>query len=248
MHAETIGATRRLLSGGDLAVCPDRGLPYLPVPTPTPSKGISVFFGLMVTLGRRHHMNHASERPGAHPFPRAEAGDLVQIGEVEGMVSELTALSTSQAGDAPGSRGHPTQCAGGGRQGGQPDAAGGGEGVALLTRVTIGYDAPGVRCTPCRELAARRCTLLNQDEPPLVRQLNLQDWYVEYELQVRDEGDLLPAVVKTELHGHIQDVFNEFGGRSCPPTSSPSRSRRCWWPGNTGISRPRSLLGGSRRQ
>ena len=67
------------------------------------------------------------------------------------------------------------------------------------------------------ELAARRCQQLNQAEPPLVRQLNLQDWYVEYELQVRMKDGLLPAVAKTELHGHIQDVFNEFGVQIMSP-------------------------------
>ena len=87
------------------------------------------------------------------------------------------------------------------------------------------------------ELAARRCTRLNQDEAPLVRQLHLQDWYVEYELQVRMKASELPAVVKTELHGHIQDVFNEFGVQIMSPTSLPSRNRLCWWPGSSGIRR-----------
>ena len=47
--------------------------------------------------------------------------------------------------------------------------------------------------------------------------LKLQDWYVEYELQVRMKASELPAVVKTELHGHIQDVFNEFGVQIMSP-------------------------------
>jgi hypothetical protein len=92
--------------------------------------------------------------------------------------------------------------------------------VALLTKVTIGYDT--LASGTCHAGAGRAALhRLNQDEA-LVRQLHLQDWYVEYELQVRMKASELPAVVKTELHGHIQDVFNEFGVQIASPTRCPA--------------------------
>jgi hypothetical protein len=63
------------------------------------------------------------------------------------------------------------------------------------------------------ELAAHRTPAVDVRQPILVRQLKLQDFYVEYELQV----NTLPVNLLTALHGHIQDVFNEFGVQIMSP-------------------------------
>lgn len=67
------------------------------------------------------------------------------------------------------------------------------------------------------KLAASRTSGINRDIPPLVRQLALQDWYVAYELQVRLKAGESLAGVRSTLHGHIQDVFNEFGVQIMSP-------------------------------
>ncbi|WP_338887403.1 mechanosensitive ion channel family protein [Aeromonas rivipollensis] len=216
LHAETIGATRRLLSVVIWLFALTVAYPYLPGADSDAFKGISVFFGLMVTLGSAGIMNHAMSGLVLIYSRALRPGDLVQIGEVEGMVSELNALSTKLVTRQDHEVTLPNAVVVGGKVVNLTRLAGE-KGVALLTKVTIGYDAPWRQVHAMLELAARRCTMLNQSEPPLVRQLNLQDWYVEYELQVRMKADLLPAVVKTELHGHIQDVFNEFGVQIMSP-------------------------------
>ncbi len=216
LHAETIGATRRLLSVVIWLFALTVAYPYLPGADSDAFKGISVFFGLMVTLGSAGIMNHAMSGLVLIYSRALRPGDLVQIGEVEGMVSELNALSTKLVTRQDHEVTLPNAVVVGGKVVNLTRLAGE-KGVALLTKVTIGYDAPWRQVHAMLELAARRCTMLNQTEPPLVRQLNLQDWYVEYELQVRMKADLLPAVVKTELHGHIQDVFNEFGVQIMSP-------------------------------
>ena len=161
-------------------------------------------------------MNHAMSGLVLIYSRALRPGDLVQIGEVEGMVSELNALSTKLVTRQDHEVTLPNAVVVGGKVVNLTRLAGE-KGVALLTKVTIGYDTPWRQVHAMLELAARRCTRLNQDEAPLVRQLNLQDWYVEYELQVRMKASELPAVVKTELHGHIQDVFNEFGVQIMSP-------------------------------
>ncbi|WP_349921822.1 mechanosensitive ion channel family protein [Aeromonas veronii] len=216
LHAETIGATRRLLSVVIWLFALAVAYPYLPGADSDAFKGISVFFGLMVTLGSAGVMNHAMSGLVLIYSRALRPGDLVQIGDVEGMVTELNALSTKLVTRQEHEVTLPNAVVVGGRVTNLTRLAGS-KGVALLTKVTIGYDTPWRQVHAMLELAARRCKLINQDEPPLVRQLNLQDWYVEYELQVRMKGDLLPAPVKTELHGHIQDVFNEFGVQIMSP-------------------------------
>ncbi len=216
VHAETIGATRRLLSVVIWLFALTVAYPYLPGADSDAFKGISVFFGLMVTLGSAGIMNHAMSGLVLIYSRALRPGDLVQIGDVEGMVTELNALSTKLVTRQEHEVTLPNAVVVGGRVTNLTRLAGD-KGVALLTKVTIGYDTPWRQVHAMLELAARRCQLINQTEPPLVRQLNLQDWYVEYELQVRMKGDLLPAPVKTELHGHIQDVFNEFGVQIMSP-------------------------------
>ncbi len=216
LHAETIGATRRLLSVVIWLFALTVAYPYLPGADSDAFKGISVFFGLMVTLGSAGIMNHAMSGLVLIYSRALRPGDLVQIGEVEGMVSELNALSTKLVTRQDHEVTLPNAVVVGGKVVNLTRLAGE-KGVALLTKVTIGYDTPWRQVHAMLELAARRCTRLNEDEAPLVRQLNLQDWYVEYELQVRMKANELPAVVKTELHGHIQDVFNEFGVQIMSP-------------------------------
>ena len=216
LHAETIGATRRLLSVVIWLFALTVAYPYLPGANSDAFKGISVFFGLMVTLGSAGIMNHAMSGLVLIYSRALRPGDLVQIGEVEGMVTELNALSTKLVTRQDHEVTLPNAVVVGGRVTNLTRLAGD-KGVALLTKVTIGYDTPWRQVHAMLELAARRCQQLNQAEPPLVRQLNLQDWYVEYELQVRMKDGLLPAVAKTELHGHIQDVFNEFGVQIMSP-------------------------------
>jgi small-conductance mechanosensitive channel len=216
LHAETVGATRRLLSVVIWLFALTVAYPYLPGANSDAFKGVSVFFGLMVTLGSAGIMNHAMSGLVLIYSRALRPGDLVQIGEVEGMVTELSALSTKLVTRQDHEVTLPNAVVVGGKVVNLTRLAGE-KGVALLTKVTIGYDTPWRQVHAMLELAARRCERLNQEEAPLVRQLNLQDWYVEYELQVRMKAGLLPAVVKTELHGHIQDVFNEFGVQIMSP-------------------------------
>lgn len=216
LHAETVGATRRLLFVVIWLFALTVAYPYLPGADSDAFKGISVFFGLMVTLGSAGIMNHAMSGLVLIYSRALRPGDLVQIGEVEGMVTELNALSTKLVTRQDHEVTLPNAVVVGGQVVNLTRLAGE-KGIALLTKVTIGYDTPWRQVHAMLELAARRCQLLNQTEVPLVRQLNLQDWYVEYELQVRMKGDLLPALVKTKLHGHIQDVFNEFGVQIMSP-------------------------------
>ena len=69
----------------------------------------------------------------------------------------------------------------------------------------------------CWLLAAGRTPNLLQTPVPVVRQLRLQDWYIEYELNVFMRPDALKYDVLNELHSHIVDVFNEYGVQIMSP-------------------------------
>ncbi|XLM23383.1 hypothetical protein MKD33_21160, partial [Chromobacterium piscinae] len=59
LHAETVGATRRLAAVVLWLFALIVAYPYLPGAGSDAFKGVSVFFGLMVTLGSAGLMNHA---------------------------------------------------------------------------------------------------------------------------------------------------------------------------------------------
>jgi len=89
--------------------------------------------------------------------------------------------------------------------------------LRVATQVTIGYDTPWRQVHAMLLEAARLTSGIAETPPSRVLQTNLQDFYVEYTLLVSIEEPRYRAVILSELHGHIQDVFNEHGVQIMSP-------------------------------
>ncbi|WP_293766099.1 mechanosensitive ion channel domain-containing protein [uncultured Aquitalea sp.] len=216
MHAETIGATRRLVSTVLWLFALTVAYPYLPGANTDAFKGMSVFFGLLVTLGSAGIMNHAMSGLVLVYSRAMRPGDFVRVGDVEGVVTELSALSTKIKTRNDHEITVPNAVVVGGKVENFSRTQDG-VGMMITTTVTIGYDTPWRQVKAMLELAARRTRLIDQRLPMRVRMLALQDFYVEYELQARGLPGQLSHDVRSELHGHIQDIFNEFGVQIMSP-------------------------------
>lgn len=216
LHRETVGATRKLISVMVWLFALSAAYPFLPGANSLAFKGISIFFGLMLTLGSAGVMNHAMSGLVLIYSRALRKGDVIRIADNEGQVSEVGMLATKiitrenyivTVPNAVVVSGKITNLS----------AQNPGGGVNLTTSITIGYDTPWRQVHAMLELAASRTEGVDHQSPPLVRQLSLMDWYIAYELQVR----LLPgeslAGVKSRLHSHIQDVFNEFNVQIMSP-------------------------------
>jgi small-conductance mechanosensitive channel len=90
-------------------------------------------------------------------------------------------------------------------------------GVRIATKVTIGYDAPWRQVHAMLLLAAERTGGLLRESAPRVLQTALHDFYVEYTLLVAVAEPARRALVLSELHANIQDVFNENGVQIMSP-------------------------------
>ena len=90
-------------------------------------------------------------------------------------------------------------------------------GVSVPTKLTIGYDAPWRQVQSMLLLAAERTQTIAREVPPRVMQTALLDFYVEYTLLVRVADPAKRLAMLGELHGHIQDVFNEHGVQIMSP-------------------------------
>ena len=85
------------------------------------------------------------------------------------------------------------------------------QGLILHTSVTIGYDAPW-RTVHDLLIAAARATAYILPEPqPFVFQTALNDFYVSYEINAYTDEPNLMADIYSELHQNIQEKFNEAG-------------------------------------
>lgn len=235
IHPETVGATRKLISVVVWLFALSAAYPFLPGANSLAFKGISVFFGLMLTLGSAGVMNHAMSGLVLIYSRALRKGDVIRVADNEGKVSEIGMLATKiitrenyvvTVPNAVVVSGKITNL-----------SANNGDGsVNLTVGVTIGYDTPWRQVHAMLELAAKRSTCIDLAQPPLVRQLGLMDWYIAYELQVRLLPDYSLAVARNELHSAIQDVFNEFNVQIMSPNfvmqpeGSVMVARENWYP------------------
>ncbi|EMK9312487.1 mechanosensitive ion channel [Klebsiella aerogenes] len=216
LHPETVGATRKLIAVVIWLFALSAAYPFLPGANSLAFKGISVFFGLMLTLGSAGVMNHAMSGLVLIYTRALHKGDWIRIADNEGKVSEIGMLATKiltrenyivTLPNAVVVSGKITNLSASDPQ----------QGINLTTGVTIGYDTPWRQVQAMLELAAHRAQGVDHQVAPVVRKLGLLDWYTSYELQVR----LLPETTLPEgrnaLHSSIIDVFNEFGVQIMSP-------------------------------
>ena len=216
IHPETVGATRKLISVVVWLFALSAAYPFLPGANSLAFKGISVFFGLMLTLGSAGVMNHAMSGLVLIYSRALRKGDVIRVADNEGLVSEIGMLATKiitrenyvvTVPNAVVVSGKITNLS----------AQNSGGGINLTVGVTIGYDPPWRQVHAMLELAAKRAKGIDLSQPPLVRQLALMDWYVSYELQVRLLTGQSLAEARNALYSHIQDVFNEFSVQIMSP-------------------------------
>jgi small-conductance mechanosensitive channel len=189
---------------------------YLPGSDSDAFKGVSVFVGLMISLGSTGIMNQIMSGLTI-TFSRAlRVGDFVKVGDIEGTVMQIGALATKiktprreeitipnavVVSNATTNYSRHAQT----------------EGVFVPTSVTIGYDAPWRQVQALLLLAAERTPGVRSDPKPAVLQTALQDFYVQYTLLVSLEQPDLRGPVLDALHANIQDAFNEYGVQIMSP-------------------------------
>lgn len=216
IHPETVSATRRLISVVIWLFALSAAYPFLPGANSLAFKGISVFFGLMLTLGSTGVMTHAMSGLVLIYSRALRKGDWIRLADNEGQVSEIGVLATKILTRENYIVTVPNAVVVSGKIINLSAESVDG-GVNLTTSVTIGYDTPWRQVHALLELAARRTPGIDQQIAPVVRKLGLLDWYTSYELQVR----LLPTTKlpdgRNALHSSIIDVFNEFGVQIMSP-------------------------------
>jgi small-conductance mechanosensitive channel len=192
------------------------GYPYIPGSGSEAFKGVSLFLGIIFSLGSSSFI--ANMIAGySMTYRRAfKLGDVVQIGEVMGVVSgvrlQVTHVRTIKNEEVvvPNSQILNAAVT-------NFSSLAKSDGLILHTTVGIGYETPWRQVEAMLLEAARRTPDLMTEPPPFVFHLHLGDFSVTYELNVYCSQPRMMRVTYTELHRHILDVFNEYGVQIMTP-------------------------------
>lgn len=216
MQPETAKATKRMAAVLVWLFAITIAYPYFPGSSSDAFKGVSVFAGLMLTLGSAGMVNQVMSGLVVVFSRTMRPGDIVKVGEVVGTVTDLGFLSTKvrtprhEEVTIPNAVLVGTSVTNFSRT--YDDF-----GMVVSTAVTIGYDTPWRQVHAMLQLAATRTAGLRAEPGPEVVQKALSDWYVEYELRVRLEKPEDRFAALSRLHAMIQDVFNEHGVQIMSP-------------------------------
>ncbi|URI07138.1 mechanosensitive ion channel family protein [Aquincola tertiaricarbonis] len=218
LDRDTAGPTRRL---GHLLVwlfALAIAYPYLPGAQSESFKGVTVLAGLMLSLGASGAVGQAMSGLSLMYARAMRPGEYVKIGEVEGTVSHMGLFATQIHTGMGEAVSLPNAVIAGQAVRNFSRLVGDGQFV-LHTAVTIGYATPWRQVHHMLLEAARRTPGVATEPPPYVVQTALSDFYVEYRLcaQADRSAPRRRAEAMNQLHGHIQDVFNEHGVQIMSP-------------------------------
>ncbi len=184
--------------------------PYLPGSDSPVFQGVSVFLGLLISLGSSSAISNLIAGLVITYMRPFKIGDRVKIGETTGDVIEKTMLVTRvrtiknedvsipNASILSGSTINYSSSA---------DELG----LILHTTVTIGYDVPWKQVHELLCGAAGKIESVMKEPAPFVLQTSLDDFYVSYQINAYTTEAGKGAKIYSELYANIQDAFNEAG-------------------------------------
>lgn len=184
--------------------------PYLPGSRSGVFQGISVFVGLIVSLGSSTVIGNIIAGLVITYMRPFKLGDRIQLNDTTGNVIEKTLLVTrirtpkNEVVTIPNSfimSSHTVNYSSSARE----------YGLIIHSEVTIGYDAPWRQVHQLLIEAALNTPGVIDDPRPFVLETSLSDWYPVYQINAYiREADKL-AQIYSDLHQNIQDRFNEAG-------------------------------------
>jgi small-conductance mechanosensitive channel len=186
--------------------------PFLPGSDSLAFKGVSVFLGILLSLGSSSAITNMVAGLVITYMRPFKIGDRVKIGDVSGDVIEKTMLITrirtikNEDITVPNSAVLSSSTINYSANA-RPDQPG----LILHTTVTIGYDTPWKKMHQALLVAADRTEYLQKDPSPFVLQTSLDDFFVSYQLNAYTKEPNKQAFIYSALHQNIQDACNEAG-------------------------------------
>jgi len=184
--------------------------PYLPGSNSNIFKGVSVFIGVLFSLGSSSaiaNMIAGLVITYMRPF---KIGDRIKIGDLTGDVIEKTMLVTRLRTIKNEEITIPNASVLSGNTVNYSTSAHNG-GLIIYSTITIGYDVPWKEMHEALIEAALKTDLILKEPKPFVLQTSLDDFYVSYQINAYTSDPGKQAHIYSELHKNIQDVCIEKG-------------------------------------
>jgi small-conductance mechanosensitive channel len=198
--------------------------PYLPGSDSPIFKGVSVFVGILFSLGSSNaiaNMVAGLVITYMRPF---KIGDFIKIADVSGEVIEKTALvtriRTTKFEDITIPNSTVLSSTSTNYSSNTKNTN---NGLLIHTTVTIGYDVPWASIHKALIEAALKTDSIETTPTPFVLQTSLDDFYVSYQINVYTKHPTKQPLIYSSLHQNIQDSFNAAGIEIMSPHYSALR-------------------------
>jgi small-conductance mechanosensitive channel len=184
--------------------------PYLPGSGSAAFQGVSVFLGILISLGSSSAITNIVAGLVITYMRPFKIGDRVKIGEVTGDVIEKTMLVTrvrtikNEDITVPNSMVLSTNTVNFSSQGNPL-------GLIINYEVTVGYDVPWRDVYELLIAAALNTIHIEPEPKPFVLQRNLNDFYVSYQINAYTHQASKQAAIYSNLLENIQDELNAAG-------------------------------------
>lgn len=184
--------------------------PYLPGSNSGVFQGISVFVGLIVSLGSSTVIGNIIAGLVITYMRPFKIGDRIKLNDTTGNVVEKTPLVTrirtpkNEVVTIPNSfvmSSHTVNFSQSARE----------YGLIIHSEVSIGYDVPWRVVNKLLIEAALNTPGVVDDPRPFVLSTSLSDWYPVYQVNAYIKDADCLAEIYSDLHQNIQDRFNEAG-------------------------------------
>ena len=184
--------------------------PYLPGSDSGVFQGISVFVGLIVSLGSSTVIGNIIAGLVITYMRPFKMGDRIKLNDTTGDIIEKTPLVTrirtpkNEVVTVPNSfimSSHTVNYSTSARE----------YGLIIHSEVSIGYDIPWRQVNQILIDAALNTPGVVDDPRPFVLETSLSDWYPVYQINAYIKQADKMAQIYSDLHQNIQDKFNEAG-------------------------------------
>jgi len=216
-HHDLLEPTFQLLRFLVIALALVAAFPYIPGSSSPVFRGISIFLGFLISLGSTSLVANIVAGIVITYTRGLQIDDRVQIGDTVGDVIERTTLVTrvrtikNVVVSIPNAKVLQHEIV-------NYSAEARERGLILNTSVTIGYSVPWRQVQQLMIAAARETTHILKSPQPFVLKTNLDDSYINYELNAYTGKPALMADIYSELHQNILDKFHQTGVEIMSPS------------------------------
>ncbi|MCR4592657.1 MAG: mechanosensitive ion channel family protein [Bacteroidaceae bacterium] len=184
--------------------------PLLPSSNSAVFHGVSVFMGLIVSLGSTSIIGNVMAGMVMTYMRPFRIGDYIKVGDIVGEVIEKNVLVTrirTRKNEIVTIQNSNMLSA----QTSNYTEAAKEFGIIVHTKVTIGYDVPWQQIKEIMESAALDTPGIKKNPKPFMMITALDDFYVEYEINAYTDNSATMPRVYSELHQNLLKRFFEFG-------------------------------------